>query len=287
MKTKVALAAMVLALAGSGACIARQVQPTAQPVISGIVVERIRDINLTEAQEAAIAGIRDEYAPKVQEALAQLATVAKEEVDQARALLTPDQLAKLEKMKLERKVLRAEGLALRIAHLYDIDLTDDEVAKITDIRKEFRPKIVKALDNLKGILTPEQAKLREEGLKAGKSRKEVFASLNLTDEQKAKVEAVGKEVRVLAKEEIEKMRAVLDPEQQEKLAAAKADRKEFVRDRIAFGIMNFKELNLTDQQKVQIEAIRMSYRPQVQEAGDRLRAIVREELAAIIAVLKT
>ena len=69
------------------------------------------------------------------------------------------------------------------------------MAKIAEIRKEYRPKIEKAREGAcKGILTDDQKKAREEALKAGKKRKEVVESLKLTDEQKEKVQTVGKEV---------------------------------------------------------------------------------------------
>ena len=158
--------------------------------------------------------------------------------------------------------------------------------KIDEIRNEYCPKIVQALKGLKGTLTPEQAKVREDALKAGKSRREVMASLQLTDDQKAKVESVGKEVRTLVQEELAKMRDVLTPEQQEKIESTKEDRREHVRDRLASKIANLKELDLTDQQVSQIKAIRAEYRPKAQEAGSNLRTIVREEIAAIVAVLK-
>lgn len=89
-------------------------------------------------------------------------------------------------------------------------------------------------------------------------------------------------------EELAKMRDVLNPEQQEKIEAMKEDRREQVRDRLAFRIANLKELALMDQQVSQIKAIRAEYRPRprVQEAGNRLRAIVREETAAVVTVLK-
>lgn len=288
MKASIAVATMVLALSASGLCPARQPQPTT-PTKSRIVVsiERIRDINLTEAQEAEIAGIQDEYAPKIEDAIADLKTVVREEIDMARVILTPEQLAKLENMKDERKAMRVEGLSSRLAHLRDLDLTDDEMTKIVEIRKDYRARIANALEGLQGILSPEQAKLREDALKAGKSRREVLASLNLNEEQKSKVDAVGKQVRALVKEEVEKLRAILNPELKENVDAMKADRREYVRDRVAFAIVNYKELNLTGQQKTKLETIRAEYRPRVQQAGNQLRALVREELAAIVAVLKT
>lgn len=293
MNARVALATMLVAFAAP--CFAQpqtKPQPTKiQPAITQAMgvgsVERVRDINLNEAQEAAIAGIRDEYAPRVEEAVDNLETVVKEEIDQVQGVLTPEQLKQLQGMKEERQALRMEGLASRIAHLRDLDLTEDEIDRLADIRREYRPKYAIALEGLKGILTPEQAKAREAALKAGQSRKAVIASLKLTEEQQAKVDLVGKEVRTLVRAQLEEMRDILDPEQQAKLAAMKDDRREHVRDRLAFAISNYEDLDLTEEQKVQIASIRAEYRPRVEEAGNQLRAVIREELAGIIAVLKS
>ncbi|MCC6677248.1 MAG: hypothetical protein IT436_08890 [Phycisphaerales bacterium] len=282
MRKLVAVAAAVISAAGF--CAAGQ--PPVQNEVRAAITERIRDLNLTQAQEAAIAGIREEYAPRVDEAVWQLRTVVKEEIDAARAVLTPEQKAKLDVMKEERKEWRTQGVADRIAHLKDLDLTDDEITKLADIRKEYRPKIIKSLESLKGILTPEQARLREDLLKAGKPRAEVITALKLTDDQKAKVEVVGAEVRTLLREQIEKMRAVLTPEQQDKIAAMKDERRERVRDRMVLAILHFDDLNLTEQQKAKIQSIRAEYRPRVEQAGDNLRAIVREELSAIVTELR-
>jgi hypothetical protein len=73
--------------------------------------------------------------------------------------------------------------------LGQLDLTDDEVAKIREIHKDFRPKIEKALRELQGLLTDDQKKARQEALRAGKRRREVLEALKLTDEQKQKVPA--------------------------------------------------------------------------------------------------
>jgi Spy/CpxP family protein refolding chaperone len=251
-----------------------------------VVVERIQDLHLTDEQEARIGDIRKEYQPKVQEAGKELASVVKEEVEKVRAVLTPAQLEKLQALKEERTERRAECLAQTFAHLEQLDLTDGEIAKIVDIRKEYRPKIEAALKNLEGLLTAEQRKAREEGLKSGKKRREVVASLNLTADQKAKVETVCKEVATLVREEMEKIRDVLTAEQQAKLPEFEGERKERIRDRMAARIANFKELNLTDEQKTKIADIRKEYRPKVHEAGNKLRGFVRQEVEMIVAVMK-
>jgi Spy/CpxP family protein refolding chaperone len=256
-------------------------QPTA-----GGMTEELQDLNLTDEQEARIADIRKEFKAKVQDAVKDGAPLVKEEVEKIQAVLTPEQKTKLAALKEERQQFRPERLAERIAHLQELDLTDDEMAKIKEIREEYRPKITKALEGLRGILSDDQKKAREDGLKAGKKRKEVIASLNLTDEQKEKVEAVGKEIRTLVREELEKMRDLLTEGQKEKLQEFKDERPERVRDRLAHRIANLKDLNLTDDQKTQIMDIRKEYRPKVQEGGNKVRATVREEVEEIVAVLK-
>jgi Spy/CpxP family protein refolding chaperone len=257
----------------------------AQRADGGRLSERIQDLQLTDEQEAKIADIRKECRPKVQEAAKDLAALVKEEVEKAQAVLTPEQKTKAEAFQEERQE-RREGLAERIAHLQELDLTDAEKAQFAEIRKEYRPKIEMALEGLRGLLSDDQRKAREEGLRAGKKRREILASLNLTDQQKEKVEAVGKEVRTLVREELEKMRDVLTEGQKEKLQEFNEERKEHVRDRRVHRIANLKDLNLTEQQKTQLADIRKEYRPKVHEAGNKLRATVREEVDAIVAVLK-
>jgi Spy/CpxP family protein refolding chaperone len=254
--------------------------------VAGRVQERIQDLNLTDTQENQIADIRKDYRPKVEAVAKELGSIVKEEVEKVQGVLTPEQKTKLAALREEDKERRIGGLAARIAHLEQLDLTDAEVAKIQAIRKEYRPKIEAALKNFEGLLSPEQKKAREEALKAGKKHREVVAALNLNADQKAKVEAACKEVGTLVREEMEKMRDVLTEEQQAALAEIKQERKDRVRDRKAVAIMDFKELNLTDEQKAKLQEIRKEYRPKVHEAGNKLRMVVREEVAAIAAVLK-
>jgi len=250
------------------------------------VAARMADLHLTDEQDTKISEIRKECRPKVKEASQELAAVIKEEVEKVKALLTPDQKEKLESLKAERKEHRFEGLAERIAHLKELDLTDAEITQIEEIREEYRPKIETVMKELTGILTDEQKKAREEGLKAGKSRREIRESLNLNDEQKTKVEAIGKELVPVVRDELQKIKSVLTAEQQEKLAVLKEERKDRVRDRLACRIANLADLNLTDEQKTKIADIREEYRPKVHEAGNKLRAVIRDQVAEILAVVK-
>jgi len=286
MRTVKAVSLLAGALLACSALYADDKAKADQQGVGGGLIARIQDLDLTDQQEAKIADIRQGYQPKVHEAAKDLATLEKEEVEKARGVLTDEQKTKLAAQKEERPERRAERLAERIVHLEQLDLTDGEMTKITAIREEYRPKIVKALESLKGSLTDAQRQAREDSLKADKKRREVIASLNLTGDQKEKFEAVSKEVRNLIREELEKMLEVLTEGQQEKLQEFKDERKEHVRDRMAHAIMNAKDLNLTDEQKTQLAEIRQTYRPKMHEAGNKLRATVKEEVEAIVNVLK-
>jgi len=285
MRTLMAVVALVVGMSAYAVLPAAAEEKAAQKATGGLA-ERIQDLNLTEDQEAKIADIRKECRPKVQEAAKDLAAIVKDEVAKVRAVLTEEQKTKIAALKEERQELRAEHLAERIAHLRELDLTDGELARIGEIRNEFRPKMFKAMEGLKGILSDAQRKAREEGLRAGKKRREVIVSLNLTDQQKEKVEAVGKELATLVREELEKMRDVLTEGQKAKHPELKEELKEHVRDRLACRIANLRDLNLTEEQKTRIADIRKEYRPRVQEAGNKLRATIREEVESILAVIK-
>jgi Spy/CpxP family protein refolding chaperone len=247
------------------------------------LAERLQDLKLSDDQEAKIAKIRQESRPEVQKAAKELAAVVEEELEKVQAVLTPEQKKKVEALKAERKSLRGERLVEQLAHLHELDLTDAERDKIMALRKEYHPKVVKAMEGLKGILTDDQKKAREEGLKAGKKRREIIPSLKLTDEQKAKVEAVGKEVHAVVREELGKIRDVLTESQKATLQAFKGERAEHARDWMAHRIGNLKDL--PDETKSKITAIRKEYRPKVHEAGNKLRGAIREAVHRLHAAL--
>jgi Spy/CpxP family protein refolding chaperone len=205
-----------------------------------ILVEKIQDLQLSDAQEAKIADIRKACRPKVQEAAKELGALVKEEVEKIGDVLTAEQKQKLQELKEERKDHREQCVAHTIASLKEMELTEGEMTKIGDIRKDYRPKIEKVLKELEGLLTDVQKKARVEALEAGKNRREVLAALNLTDVQKEKVATVAKEVRDLVREEMEKVRDVLTEEQKQKLQELREERKEQVRDRRAHRIESFK-----------------------------------------------
>jgi Spy/CpxP family protein refolding chaperone len=260
-------------------------QKTGEKVGEGLA-ERMQDLDLTDAQEAKVAELRKEYQPKVRDAAKGLAALVKQEVDKIRDVLTPEQQAMVKKMKEKRAEFRGERLGERIAHLKELDLTDSELAKIQEIHKDCHAKTTKAMKTLEGLLTDEQKNARVKALDAGMKRKDVIASLKLMGDQKDKVMAVGSEVRGIVHDELMKMRDVLSKGQKEKLQDFKDERRENVRDRLAYSILNLKDLNLTDTQKQKIATIRNEYRSNVHEAGNRLRATIREEVEAIASAIK-
>jgi Spy/CpxP family protein refolding chaperone len=284
MKALMAVVALVVGVAGYATLPAAAEDKPGEKAAS--LAERLQDLNVTDEQEAKITDIRKEYRSKVVEAGKELVGLIKEAGEKVRAVLTAEQKEKLAELKEERKEHREECLAHAVARLKELDLTDAEMTKIGEIREEYRPKLKKALEGLKGLLTDEQKKAREEALNAGKKRSEVLVALKFSDEQKEKVEAVAKEMGTLVREEMEKIRDLLTEGQKEKLAEFKEERRERARDRQAHRIANLKDLNLTEEQVTKIADIRKEYRPKIHEAGNKLRGIVREEVHEILAVLK-
>jgi Spy/CpxP family protein refolding chaperone len=280
MRTLCAVLTLVAAIA---VCSRSQAQDQG---VGARLAERIQDLDLTDDQEARIADIRKEYRPKVAKEAKELAALVQEEVEKVRAALTPQQKQQLQAMKDEREEMKFERLCERIAHLKELDLSDAEVAKIQGIRKEVRPQMEKVMAQLDGLLTAAQKQAREEALNAGKSLKEVRQALKLNDEQRQKVGAVAKELSGLVRDEMTQVRDLLTESQKEKLAVQKDEVRDRVRDRMAHRIMNFRELNLTDAQKTALANIRQEFRPRIHEAGNNLRATIREEVTAILAVLK-
>jgi Spy/CpxP family protein refolding chaperone len=251
-----------------------------------VLVVTVQDIELTDEQEAKIAAIRKEYASKIKEDAKQLKTLANEQLDKIRGVFTPEQRAKIQSIIAERKNFQEESLAHTLANLKELDLTQAELAKIREIRREFRPKMDEAIRQLENLLTDAQEKAREEALKAGKTRREVLQAINLTGEQRAELEDTATQLKNLVGNEVEKIRGVLTASQKETLQELREERAEMVRDRLAHQIANLRELNLTDEQKTQLTNFRQEYRSKLQDLGNRLRTTIGEEVGKIVAVLK-
>jgi Spy/CpxP family protein refolding chaperone len=245
----------------------------------------IQDLNLTDAQEEKIAAIRTESRPKVQEAAKDLNTLIKLEMEKMKAVLTEEQVKKIEAMKEDREDRREECLAHTFTSLKELDLTGAEMTKIGEIRREFRPKIEKAVKELDGLLTDTQKRNRADAIKAGKKRKDVLAALELTGAQVERFQTAGKELATLVREETEKVHEVLSDEQKQTLSELKDERQERVRDRAAQRVASHGELNLTEEQKTKLLEIRKEFRPKIQEAGNKLRAVLQAEAEKVAAVI--
>jgi Spy/CpxP family protein refolding chaperone len=251
-----------------------------------LLVVTIQDIELTAEQETQIAAIRKEYGTKIKDQAEQLKTLATTQLDRIRNVFTPEQRTKIQDIIAQRKEFKEESLAHTIANLKALDLTEAELNKIAQIRKEYRPKMDEALKQLDGLLTEAQKEARLQALKTGKSRREVLQSLNLTSEQKTELDNIAKELKDLVGNEAAKIRGFLTTGQKETLQDLRAERREMVRDRLAHQIANLRDLNLTDQQKETLMNIRQEYRPKIQELGNQLRTSIGEEVGKIVAVLK-
>jgi Spy/CpxP family protein refolding chaperone len=120
----------------------------------------------------------------------------------------------------------------RVERNRNLNLTDDQKAKLAELKKAYAPKLKAAHEKFDNVLTAEQKKAREDAMKeatdAKKSRREVFqagmAAVKFTDEQKAKRAEALKGIEALNKEISDKVTKLLTPEQQEILKKAREAR---------------------------------------------------------------
>ncbi|MEN6458801.1 MAG: hypothetical protein ABFC63_07715 [Thermoguttaceae bacterium] len=123
--------------------------------------------------------------------------------------------------------------------LRGLNLTDEQKAKVAEIKKEYGPKFKALAKKRDAIFTAEQKKARDEAVKeakaAGKKGDDVFKAghdaIKLTDEQKAKLKEVREERDSLRQAVREKIESLLTADQKEVLKT----RREHRRDRRAEG----------------------------------------------------
>ena len=123
--------------------------------------------------------------------------------------------------------------------LKSLNLTDEQKAKLAELKKEYAPKFKEAAGKLEGILTAEQKKARDEAVKtakeAGKKPGEVWRAgmeaVKLTDDQKAKLKDARTAMQDLRKEVHEKVMGLLTPEQKEELKKAREKVREEMQKR--------------------------------------------------------
>ena len=110
----------------------------------------------------------------------------------------------------------------------DLNLTDDQKAKLADLQKQYAPKLKDLAQTREKIFSEDQKKARKEAVEAaraaGKRGRDVWqaaeAAMKLTDAQKAKVADVRKTGQTLNKEIMDKVNKLLTPEQQDVLKKA-------------------------------------------------------------------
>jgi len=116
--------------------------------------------------------------------------------------------------------------------LRGLTLTDEQKAKVEDVKKEFAPKLAEAAKKA-DVLTPDQKKTRDEAQKKakeeGKSEREIraagFAAVTLTGEQKAKRAEARKGMGTLIEQERAKIMEILTPEQKAEVEKRMAEMK--------------------------------------------------------------
>lgn len=118
-------------------------------------------------------------------------------------------------LRIERIKAAVEGL----------DLSQEQQEKLAAIRDGFEAKRQAIQDKIGNFLTDEQRRIGQEKLEslkqAGPLGREAYQkleeALKLTDEQKQKIEPLGKELRGLVDSTMKQVMDVLTPEQREKV----------------------------------------------------------------------
>jgi Spy/CpxP family protein refolding chaperone len=166
----------------------------------GLPWDILKGLNLTDDQKAKVKDLHKEVHEKLM------------------AILTPEQREQL-KQKCPATKPQHHAMGLPWDVLKGLNLTDDQKAKVKELRKEYGPKFKAAADS---VLTADQKEAREDAVKAAKAEgkkgpevgKAAMEAVKLTDDQKAKMKEV---MKPLHKEVHEKLMAILTPEQQEQL----------------------------------------------------------------------
>lgn len=183
----------------------------------------LQGVNLTDDQKAKVEAVKQEYGAKFKEDRGKIDSILTEAQRKAR-----DEAVKAARAAGKR------GEEVWTAAKAAVTLTDEQKAKMAEVRKGGEALRKEAHEKIMAILTTEQKeqlKKSHEGMRGhpqmGRGG-EMLEGLNLTDEQKAnvaeirkeyapKLEEAGKDVKALRKEVHEKILACLTPEQKDQL----------------------------------------------------------------------
>ncbi len=113
------------------------------------------------------------------------------------------------------------------------DLSEDQQAKIADIKKKYEPKLAEIQKRRNEFMTPDRRRTEKEARKAakdaGKKGKELQNAVNdalgLSPAEREKLQAVQQENQALTAKIREDLEAVLTPAQKDKLPAEKGKKK--------------------------------------------------------------
>jgi Spy/CpxP family protein refolding chaperone len=150
------------------------------------------------------------------------------------ALLITSPLWAADAKKKAEKKAPPNPAAERIKRMTEgLTLTDEQKAKLDATAKECCPMFIETWKKSAAVLTDEQKKARsaaeKEAKAAGKKGKEfhaaVDAAINLSDDQKAKLADVRKEMGSLEKQLNQKVMAVLTDDQKAQLKALHKSKK--------------------------------------------------------------
>jgi Spy/CpxP family protein refolding chaperone len=115
----------------------------------------------------------------------------------------------------------------------EIQLTDEQNAKLQELRKDLQPKLAALLKKEESMLTAEQraagAAAAKEAKQSGKTGKEareaVEAAMKLSPEQQANYRDLQREMGQMRKEIAGRIASILTPEQREKLNKGRGEGK--------------------------------------------------------------
>jgi len=153
------------------------------------------------------------------------------------AMLMGVSLMAQEKSKQERVELTPMTQAMmRMARMWEtlkeLNLTEEQDAKLKGIRDETAPKMKVIMDKLGEIVTEEQKKAVEAAAKKakedGKTGPAFFAAIqsavDLTDEQQQKMNKLVPEVQAVQRQMMKSITSMLTPEQKEKMKQLRGPR---------------------------------------------------------------
>ena len=154
------------------------------------------------------------------------------------AMLISASLMAQEKPKRKRvKLAPMTQAMMRMARTWEIlkelDLTEEQDAKLKGIRDETAPKMKVIMDKLSKIVTEEQKKAveaaakkaKEDGKKGPAFFAAIQAAVDLTDEQQEKMNKLVPEIKAVQRQMMKSITSMLTPEQKEKMKQLRGPRK--------------------------------------------------------------